>query len=270
MNGEEGHRKCTAFEQSVEAMPTRLGFEIVDQGFSVKCFDPSVHQCNSHSVDILAKHVGPSPRLLKSFDGLTFFDCTSSQDISDTRFAKASKTLECLRKTDSYRETKGSIVVIARKTPPALRESLRSYSEIMCWDLDRISLYGTLATVNGLRGKKKYYSELDDVGHRSVIIVAWRPFQMPIPMQFYYAYLFYESDARLNRDNLRHALLNIKKMTWPCSMTNVAVRSLSGFTSDIPRVLDDVADSCSSLFRKIVIEYTDVYDHTRPWLAAFA
>jgi len=267
--GEWGHRKGTDFERSIGTMLTCLGFEIVEESISIKCSDGPNHKCDDHSIDLLAKHVGPAPRPFRSYEGVTFFDCTSAEEVYETAFLKASRTLECLRKTDGFADTNGAIVVTARRMTPTLRDALVKYPEIKCWDLDHVSLYGAMATVSRLSKKPKYVCEIDAQERSSATLLLYRPVYT-FPHQTFFGHLFYESDARMNRDRLRKALLLVRRIASRYSTTSLTVHSLSGFTLDIPIVLSETAKECSSLAQGIDISESQLFDYTRPWFAAFS
>lgn len=260
--GEWGRRKGTDFEQSIAAMLTYLGFKILAENISIKCVDQGHHTPGEHPVDFLAQHIGPLPRPYGSFDGLTFFDCTSSEKIPEDDFKKISETLECLRKTPPYTETKGAIFVVTKKMTPPLRENLGNYQGILAWDLDRLSLYGRLAELYPLRKRCRYHSG------ESMIYVLYEPVRDVLPRPTF-AFLFYDEDGtRLNRDTLRNALGVVRNMAFSWSSTSVRVHSLSGYTSDIPMVLDETAKEFSSWFRRVRIPHDELFDYTRPWFAA--
>jgi hypothetical protein len=265
---EWGRRKGTDFEQSIAAMLTYLGFKIVAENISIKCLDPSDHKTTEHSIDFLAEHDASVPRLFKSYDGLTFFDCTSREEVTETQFMKASQTLKCLRRTDPYAGMSGSIVVTARRMTPQLREDLNKHSDIMCWDLDHVSLYGALARAYVLSTERKCYAEIGTGGSSLITAVLYKR-NIPPPPEVFYGDLFYESDARMNRDELQRAISTVHKVASRWSTTYLTVHSLSGFTSDIPNVVDAVAKKCSSRFRKIEIPRRKLFDYTRPWFPAF-
>jgi hypothetical protein len=260
-NGEEGHRKGLDFERSTAAMLTCLGFKIVAENIRVECLDPSNHTKNPHEIDLLIQHVGPLPRPFTSHDGLTYLDCTTAENLSADYFQELSEAVDCLRKDSRYTDTKGAIFATDRRLTSTVKDSARR-SGMICWDLDRLSLYGSLAELFPLRGHTHFHPE------GSTIFAVYEPITY-VPRQIY-AGLYSESDERFNRDCLADALLCLRKLLPLVSITDVSVHSLSGFTSDVPMILDDLGKECGSRVKRIKLSPERLYDHTRPWFPALS
>lgn len=259
MTGEYGHRKGTDFEQSIAAMVSHLGFRIKGENTFVKCVDPT-HRLSEHGIDLLAEHVGPVPRPHESYEGLTFFDLTSSEKISKQDFLQTQNTVECLRKDSRHARTKGAVFVTRAKLTPPLIEELRSFPEVKCWDGDRLSLYGRLAELFPRHRRCRYHSE------NSATFVLYDPTSDPSPPKHVFAELLYEGETRLDQDTLRSALLRFGKMAPFLTTTiHVNVRSLPGFTKDVLITLEDIVRECSSWHRKVSLTRDELFDYTRPW-----
>jgi len=257
MTGEWGHRKGSDFEQSFKTMLTCLGFMIISENTGVKCRNPD-HKTQDHAIDVLAEHIGPFPRPCESYDGPTFFDLRAREKVPDEELNRVSQTLGCLRKTNGYANTKGAIFVTCRGMTPKLEGDLKNYSEITCWDINRLSLYGRMAELFPYRTRRKYHSE------NKMRIILHHPDPYGPPPHYVTAELFYEEENRLNRDDLKRGLVALHKMMPWGSIADAGVRSLSGFTSDLPLVLTTVAKECSSWFRRIWIGPEKLFDYTRP------
>ncbi len=268
MTGEYGHRKGNAFEQSISAMLTYLGFKITRELIQIKCVNP-VHQQQEHSVDFLAEHVGKLPRPFHSFGGLTFLDCTASENLSEAQFTKASQTLECLRKTSAFSDAKGAIVVTSRALTPALKQEMSNHKDLLCWDVSRLNLYGTMAEVHNSSKRWQFKTKTSVQADISTVAIVIRG-TWTVPTQYYEGNIFYEGEEPLNRDSLKDILTPLSSMTRLSSVAFVRVHSLNGFTSDIPRVLNSVIKDSSKRLHRIVIRPDDLYDYTRPWFAAFS
>jgi hypothetical protein len=273
MTGEYGHRKGTAFEQSISAMLTYLGFKIVRELTSIDCCNDKhkAHESENreHSVDFLAQHMGNSPSPFCCFDGLTFFDCTASENLSEAQFTKASETLDCLRKTKECSGVKGAIVVTSRALTPPLKREMMRFKDMLCWDISRLNLYGAMAEVQNMSKRWKSNTKTDVRADISGITIVRRG-SFTWPFQFYEGDIFHEGEQPLNRDSLKRLLLPISSMTRFNSVTYLRVHSLNGFTSDLPRLLGGVIKESSTRLRTIVIRPDDLYDYTRPWFAAFS
>jgi hypothetical protein len=239
-------------------MLTCLGFKIVSENTWVKCGNPD-HKTSEHPIDLLAQHVGPFPRPCESYDGPTLFDLRAREKIPEDELHRISQTLECLRKANSYADARGAVFVTSKGMTPKLAMDLKNYSEIKCWDLNRLSLYGRLAELFPYRARCRYHSE------DTVTIVLYHPNPYDLPPYYVTAELFYEEENRLNRDGLERGLIALHKMAPWGSIADVRVRSLSGFTSDLPLVLKTVVKECSSWFRRIEITPEKLFDYTRPW-----
>jgi hypothetical protein len=260
MAGEWGHRKGSDFEQSFKTMLACLGFKIICENVGVQCGNPD-HKTPEHSIDVLAQHIGPFPRPCESYDGLTLFDLRAREKVPEEELNRVSRTLECLRKTNSYADARGAVFVTCRGMTPKLAGDLKNYSEIKCWDINRLSLYGRMAELFPYRARCKYHSE------NKMRIILHHPNPYDAPPYYVTAELFYEEENRLNLDNLKRGLVALRKiMPWG-SIADVRVRSLSGFTSDLPLVLTTVAKDCSSWFRRVRIAPGRLFDYTRPWFA---
>jgi hypothetical protein len=275
MTGELGHKKGNAFEQSISAMLTYLGFKIIKEFFQIPCVD-SAHKSSSpepeHSVDYLAEYsqdTSSSPRPFCSFDGPTFIDCTSAENLPETHFDRVAETLECLRKSKDFSGVRGAIIATSRALTPPLRNKLNKYPDLRCWDMPRLTLYGTLAEVLNSAKRQKSRTRID-ASEQDFTTRILRTYAIPSPMEYYEADVFYEGELLLNKDGLREMLRQVRLLTRFSSTAFTRVHSLNGFTSDIPRVLESVRKSCSSRFHTIAIRPDDLYDYTRPWFAAFS
>jgi len=109
------------------------------------------------------------------------------------------------------------------------------------------------------RARCKYHSEDE------MIIILHHPNPYDAPRYYVTAELFYKEEDRLNRGDLKRGLVALHKMMPWWSIADVRVRSLSGFTSDLPLVLKTVAKECSSWFRRIEITPEKLFDYARPW-----
>lgn len=268
--GEYGRRKGNDFEQSIAAVLTYLGFKIVLELDQVKCVNQShrdhPEKEEEHSIDLLAQHDNKMPRPGKSFDGLTFFDCTAREKFPENQFRKVSQTLECLRESEAFGGIKGAIVATSSRMTPQLQQELEKFPNIMCWDIGYLSLYGALASllIQARRWKNpiKAYTRLND--HT---VLCLRQPVYTFPHQTFEGDLVCEHEPRLGQDALRAALQQIKSVVPRYCTTYLRVHSLNGFTPDLPRVLKTITRESRSRLRDFVILPEDLFDYTRPWFA---
>jgi hypothetical protein len=223
-----------------------LGYKIMAENTVIECTSPSELKTGEHSIDFFCEHLGPMPRPVESLDGLTYVDCKAKEDLQDSYFGKISETLSCIKKTRPYSRVKGALVITTARLTPTTRKRIALNSEVVCWDLTRLGLYGTLATVQLLGQRRKHSVRTKVYPESHMTVVLREPPPITLPHKTFEGDLFYDSEERLNRDGLRNALIAIRSTATWWSTIFARIHSLNGYTSDVAKVLTEELKQYSS------------------------